>query len=247
MIAIRNTRIGSGMPKICVPITGKTEEAIIMQAENISKYDIDIVEWRLDYVDFVDDYETIRVVLEKLRNILGEKLLLFTFRSAQEGGEKEIAKQDYFALNCFAAETGLVDLVDIELFSANEEFCDYIGKIQEKGCKVILSSHEFGMTPDEEEIIKRLLRMEELGADILKMAVMPKKPIDVVTLLGATCKVKEMVKHPVVTMSMAKLGAVSRLTGEVFGSAITFGTVGEASAPGQVPVEELKQYLEFFH
>ena len=67
-----------------------------------------------------------------------------------------------------------------------------------------------------------------------------------VTLLSATCKASQLLVQPVVTMSMSKLGAVSRITGEVFGSALTFGTVGEASAPGQIPVKQLTEYLEFF-
>ena len=39
---------------------------------------------------------------------------------------------------------------------------------------------------------------------------------------------------PVVTMSMGALGVVSRMAGEIFGSCITFGAVGEISAPGQI-------------
>ena len=40
-------------------------------------------------------------------------------------------------------------------------------------------------------------------------------------------------------MSMGKLGVISRICGEVFGSAVTFGTAGKASAPGQLPANQL--------
>lgn len=54
-------------------------------------------------------------------------------------------------------------------------------------------------------------------------------------------------KKPIVTMSMSGLGAVSRIAGEPFGSAITFGSAGKASAPGQIPVEDLRKVLEILH
>jgi len=245
MIRIRRVEIGNGRPKICVPITGKTADKILEQAVKIAKTNAELVEWRVDYTEFASDRESIAEVLKNLREILGEKIILFTFRTKKEGGEQEINLSEYLELNYFAAETGYVDLVDLELFSG-EEVISCIQKVHSCNCKVILSNHDFSKTPDEKEIIRRICKMEEMGADILKIAVMPQKPIDVVTLLSATCKVNEMVKKPVVTMSMAKLGVVSRLTGGIFGSAITFGTVEQASAPGQVPVDELSRYLAFF-
>ena len=77
---------------------------------------------------------------------------------------------------------------------------------------------------------------------------MPQSPDDVLTLLGATQEmVRRWADRPVITMSMAPLGTVSRLCGEVFGSAMTFGTAGQASAPGQIPAEELRQVLDILH
>ena len=87
--------------------------------------------------------------------------------------------------------------------------------------------------------------MQEMEADIVKMAVMPREERDVLTLLDATLTMKELhAVTPVVTMAMGELGLVSRLTGKIFGSAITFGSVGMASAPGQIPTERLKAALE---
>ena len=52
---------------------------------------------------------------------------------------------------------------------------------------------------------------------------------------------------PVITMSMGTLGAVSRLCGEAFGSAMTFANPGAASAPGQVPLDVVNEVLESLH
>ena len=49
---------------------------------------------------------------------------------------------------------------------------------------------------------------------------------------------------PVITMSMGKQGIVSRISGSLTGSALTFATAGEASAPGQIPVEKMREILD---
>ena len=111
-----------------------------------------------------------------------------------------------------------------------------------------MSSHDFNRTPPGEEIIARMRKMQDLGADIPKIAVMPRSRRDVLTLLAAT---EEMVSgyadRPVITMSMSGLGSISRLCGEVFGSAMTFGAAGQASAPGQMAVEDLAEGLRLIH
>ena len=48
---------------------------------------------------------------------------------------------------------------------------------------------------------------------------------------------------PIITMSMGALGAVSRLSGEAIGSAMTFANPGKASAPGQVSLEVVKMCI----
>ena len=63
----------------------------------------------------------------------------------------------------------------------------------------------------------------------------------------ATVKAKEEISGPIITMSMAGTGLISRISGEAFGSALTFGTAGKASAPGQMDAKELRQVLTLLH
>ena len=94
----------------------------------------------------------------------------------------------------------------------------------------------------------RLHKMQELNADIPKIAVMPTYKKDVLTLLSATEEMyTDYADRPIITMSMAGTGVISRLCGEVFGSALTFGAAKKASAPGQMGVEDLKTVLELLH
>ena len=76
---------------------------------------------------------------------------------------------------------------------------------------------------------------------------MPRCPGDVIALLDATQEMSgKYADRPIITMSMGA-GVVSRLCGEYFGSAMTFGAVGQVSAPGQIPVEELNAAMDILH
>lgn len=246
-VIVRNVKIGEEIPKICVPIVGRTKDEIINEAKEILALPADLVEWRADCFDEVFSFEEVKGLLTSLREILGEKPILFTFRTAKEGGEKAIDDITYIALNKVAAESGEVDLLDVELFAGETVVAEVLNIAHQNHVKVIASNHDFEKTPNKEEMISRLQKMQEMGADILKIAVMPKTSKDVLTLLSATEEMHVYMKKPVVTMAMSNLGIVSRIAGETFGSAITFGAAGKASAPGQIPAEELKKILEILH
>ena len=94
-VKIREITIGTGRPKICVPIVGKTEEEILQEARKIPQSTADLAEWRADWYEETDDWGKAESVLQQLREILGEIPLLFTFRSAAEGGEREISAEAY--------------------------------------------------------------------------------------------------------------------------------------------------------
>ena len=86
-------------------------------------------------------------------------------------------------------------------------------------------------------------RLSRTGADVLKVAVMPKKAKDVLRLMSVTEEKNRQFPSPLVTMAMGDLGRLSRVSGRITGSVLTFGIVGDASAPGQLPVEELREML----
>jgi 3-dehydroquinate dehydratase-1 len=247
-VEVRGVKIGEGVPKICVPIVGKTKEEILASAKSFADVKLDVVEWRVDWFEGVFDFEKVQDVLKDLRPALGETPILFTFRTSKEGGEKSIEAADYASLNKKAAATGLVDLVDVELFTGDDVVRDIIEEAHKNGVKVVASNHDFDKTPDKDDIVGRLRKMQELGADIPKIAVMPQTKKDVLTLLTATEEMAtEYADRPIITMSMAGTGLISRLCGEVFGSALTFGAVGKASAPGQMNAADLNTVLNLIH
>lgn len=247
-VKVRNIVIGEGMPKICVPIVGVTKKDIIAEAQSFDAIPVDVVEWRVDWFEHVFETEAVLDVLKDLREALGDTALLMTFRTSKEGGEKAIDAEAYAALNIAAAKSGYVDMVDVEVFTGDEIVSRIIREAHTAGVKVVASNHDFDQTPDKDDIVSRLRKMQDMDADIPKIAVMPQSKKDVLTLLAATEEMHSTyADRPIITMSMAGTGVISRLCGEVFGSALTFGAAKKASAPGQMGVNDLHTVLKLLH
>lgn len=246
-ITIKNITLGSGKPKICLPIVGRTVEDIMNQAQNIIKNPVDIIEWRADWFTDISDFSKTNQAIEAIHSIIGEIPLLFTIRTSNEGGELSINFEDYSRILTEASTNPLVDAIDVEILMAPEESIKKLIYELKSSSVVIASSHDFEKTPSSSEIAERLIYMEQCGANVCKMAVMPKNTDDVLSLLLATNQAHQKLNHPIITMSMGKYGLISRLCGEVFGSALTFGCVGYASAPGQIDANELNTVLEIIH
>ncbi|KGE19313.1 type I 3-dehydroquinate dehydratase [Paenibacillus wynnii] len=247
-VTVKNVIIGEGTPKICVPIMGATVLELKQEAESLRSLSPDLVEWRTDFFEQVEDIEAVKGALVEIHSIIPDLPLIFTFRSAKEGGQKQISAEYYISLNKTAAGSGLVDIIDVELFNDEAVVEEIIAVAHARDVFVIISNHDFHGTPPKEEIVVRLRRAQELGGDLPKIAVMPNHAGDVLTLLEATYIMKEQyADRPIITMSMAGTGVISRLAGEIFGSALTFGAAHKVSAPGQVAVAEMRDMLSLLH
>lgn len=244
MLQIKDITIGKGLPKICVPLVAKNLDTLKQEVNELKKVNFDILEWRIDFFDELNNIETIKEGASYISENLNQPTL-FTFRSKKEGGEIEISDDKYFELINNMILSNLIDLIDIELFMDRDKVIDSIALANKNNVKVVMSNHDFNKTPAKEEIVNRLTLMHKLNADICKIAVMPQSSRDVLTLLDATLTMQEINKDAIlVTMSMAQLGVISRVCGETFGSTITFGAYKNASAPGQIEVNNLKNVLE---
>lgn len=246
-IQVKNIVLGEGIPKICAPLVETNYDSLIKEALGFPALPVDVAEWRADWYHGILEPGTAARVLPDLKAALGPVPLLFTFRTHAEGGCLPADTASYRMLLEQAICSGQTDMVDIELFSDEHLVREMTRLAHEHQVKVILSNHDFTATPDEKELLKRLERMDFLGADVAKIAVMPVTAGDVLTLLSATERASRTLSCPIISMSMKGTGLVSRFCGEVFGSCLTFGSVREASAPGQIHVKELKQILETIH
>ncbi|WP_281165465.1 type I 3-dehydroquinate dehydratase [Liquorilactobacillus sicerae] len=243
-LKIRDITIGEGTPKIAVPITGKNATEIINQARKIVENRPDLVEWRIDFFEDLFAKDKLKKLASDLRKILGNIVLLITFRTKNEGGNQELSDTDYFKICSYVVTNELSDLIDVELFHDKSEISKLLNLAHAKGIHVIMSNHNFKKTPAKFEMISRLHLMAASGADIAKIAVMPQNVEDVLNLLEATYIAHKALEIPLITMSMGDIGKISRISGQIFGSAVTFGAVGQVSAPGQISLTNLKQDIK---
>ena len=244
IVEVKGVKIGQGLPKICVPLVGKIDRELIEQAINASQSDCDMVEVRIDYYYDVLDTKKVVELLHKIRESIVCPVL-FTFRTLEEGGNQAIPKEAYKKLYEDVIGTETVDLVDLELNLGEDFLRPLINKAKKEGVKVVLSNHDFKKTPSTKEMTARLVRMQELGADIPKIAVMPETKRDVLRLMETILYMQENYSQtPVIGISMGAKGMPSRVLGGWLGSAITFGVVEQSSAPGQLSVHHLSQLLQ---
>ncbi|GGA10856.1 type I 3-dehydroquinate dehydratase [Acinetobacter modestus] len=231
--------------KTIVPITAKTTEQAIDQAKVIAaNQDADLAEFRIDLLDFAADSKQVIALGHELKKILVTKPMIATIRTNNEGGKLTISDADYGKTYQAYLKQPFMDMLDVEMFRDQQVVKNTVKLAHNKKVLIVMSNHDFQKTPNEDEIVKRLLKQDELGADILKIAVMPQSKQDVFTLMNATLKVSQQSKKPLLTMSMGKLGTISRIATANMGGSFSFGMIGEASAPGQIDVTQLKQFLK---
>ncbi len=245
-IVVGDVVLGEGIPKICVPIVGMTREDICHSLEQLKMASYDLVEWRLDWFEEATDLSVVVAMAKEIKSQIHGPLLV-TFRSKREGGQREISFEEYHQLNLALAESGEADLVDVEFASGRMARNHLIAELKRRGVKVICSSHDFEKTPESSRMMQRLFQMKETGADVVKLAVMPRKKQDVLRLLSVTEEADRLLDCPIITMSMGPMGGISRMMGEYFGSCVTFGSAGEVSAPGQMDSKELQEILMKLH
>ncbi len=227
--------------KVCVPIMGKTKAEVIVQAVKVAEMKPDIVEFRADYLEDIKK-ENVVCIVEDIKKIIDDIELIFTFRTKNEGGEREISDLEYKEL-CNAA-AGYCEFVDVEIIGHLDIANKMIEGIQEKGAKVIGSNHHFDKTPENIKLTEVMTTMEKAGADICKIAVMPKDRSDVERFMEISKQLCEIITVPIITMSMGELGSVTRVCTDKTGSCVTFAAGIQASAPGQINVHMARKLLK---
>lgn len=237
--------LSNNQARVCVPVMGKTTEEVLQQLKSVVEMEPDIIEWRGDFFE-TDNNEGYLNVLKQMKDVNENIPVIFTIRTDSEGGNKKIGWNEYCNLCLFIAERGKefnVEFVDVEVFK-DDKANELINSLHEKGMNVIGSNHHFDKTPDKEEMVKILSTIEKSGADVCKLAVMPRDKKDVEVLIEASKETDEKIKTPIITMSMGKLGAVTRVIPKITKTSVTFAAGVSASAPGQPGIKVVRKLLQ---
>lgn len=237
--------LSNNQARVCVPVMGKTTEEVLQQLKSVVEMEPDIIEWRGDFFE-TDNNEGYLNVLKQMKDVNGNIPVIFTIRTDSEGGNKKIGWNEYCDLCLFIAEKGKefnVEFVDVEVFK-DDKANELINSLHEKGMNVIGSNHHFDKTPDKEEMVKILSTIEKSGADVCKLAVMPRDKKDVEVLIEASKETDEKIKTPIITMSMGELGAITRVIPKITKTSVTFAAGVSASAPGQPGIKVVRKLLQ---
>lgn len=231
-------------PLICTPLVGRTLTDILAELDLVLPKKPDMLEWRVDYFEGIVDTALVITVAKAIKTAANGIPLLFTRRSIMEGGERIALNEDQVvALYSAVCASKYIDLIDYEMVNDVANIARVREAAHVNGISLVLSFHNFKCTPEQESVVGKFITAERLGADIAKVAVMPNDPDDVLTLLSATRQASGQVQIPIISMSMGSYGALTRLFGWVFGSALTFAVGARGSAPGQIPIEDLNTVL----
>ncbi len=248
-LILKGTAIGGEKePLICTSLIAKNEAALLSELAIVVQKSPDIIEWRVDYFEDIGDVACVLSAAQHIRDGTNGIPIIFTRRSTLEGGEAIAINEDQ-VLEIYQAvcASKYVDFIDYELSLDPIHFKAALNAAHNNGIKLIASFHDFQLTPPKANIVEKFILAEKMGADIAKVAVMPRTIDDVLTLLAATLEGNRSSKLPIISMSMGPFGSFSRLFGWAFGSSVTFAVGDKASAPGQVPIEELRSVLEILH
>lgn len=235
---------GGKFPLICTPLVGSTLDEIMAELVLVLTKGPHVLEWRVDFFEKIYDTAAVIAAAEAIKKVASNIPLLFTRRSVIEGGEKITLNEDQvIAMYAAVCQSKTIDLIDYEMANDMANILRVRDTAKANDVKLMLSFHNFSYTPELETLAAKFLCADQLGADVAKVAVMPRDLGDVLTLLTATHEASKKLQIPLISMSMGPLGAISRMVGGVFGSAMTFAVGASSSAPGQVPIEDLDTVL----
>jgi 3-dehydroquinate dehydratase-1 len=242
----RGVLIGQGRePLICAPLVARQLEALSAEAQRVAAKQPDLIEWRVDFFASIAELDRVLAGAAAVREAAGTIPIIFTRRSTREGGEAiPIDEEQVVAMQAAVCASGFIDFIDCELSCAPDHFRHTLAAAKHSEVKLIASFHDFQRTPSSDHIVAKFGEAAAAGADIAKVAVMPRSLDDVLTLLDATQRGSREFGLPLITMSMGAYGVLTRMFGWMFGSSVSFAVGDRASAPGQVPIDDLRQVLE---
>lgn len=245
-ISIRGEPAAGGkLPLICAPLVAASRDALLAEAAAAAAARADIIEWRVDFFRDIGDAAAVLDAGRALGRALSGIPLLFTCRSAAEGGQRvPISGKAVADLYAEVCDAGFADLVDYEMSNGTAEMTAVREASRRHGVGLVCSYHNFDGTPPPAALAAQFRRAQALGADVAKVSVMARSPADALTLLAATLQASKEIELPLIGISMGPHGALSRMVGFAFGSALTFGVAAASSAPGQMPIGELRAAIE---
>lgn len=219
--------------RIVVPVMPRSIDDV--NHIDLSRFDqVDLIEWRADFLP----KEAILAVAPAIFEKFAGYEVIFTLRTENEGGHISLSDEEYVSLIKEVNAIYKPDYIDYEYYSykaIRDEMYEFPN--------LVLSYHNFQETP--ENLMEIFSELTALAPRVVKIAVMPKNEQDVLDLMNYTRGFKTLNPEQLyVTMSMSKLGQISRIAADLIGSAWTFASDEQVSAPGQMSLFDMRKIKE---
>ncbi len=217
--------------KLCVCLTEKTSQDCI---GFVSTSDSDIIEHRMDFMNQIASLGEIYSATETP--------IIATCRSKEMGGNFAGSEQQRIAYLLEAIDNG-ASFVDIEYEVEHNLLKQISDAVSQYNCKLIISKHYTSFTPELPDLIDLIGKMEDRGADIIKLVVTPESLSDCRRILQVYSW--EGSKIPLIAFAMGNIGRFTRVSSLFLGAPFMYVAQdsGKKAAPGQIPLSEMRTIL----
>jgi 3-dehydroquinate dehydratase/shikimate dehydrogenase len=218
--------------RICAVVAEPTAAAML-RGLRLALRQSRTVELRLDYLKNVRELSRF---LKRLKVDRRTHCVIATLRRRAAGGRFTGSITAQHAALLTAAAAGCT-WCDLEVESAENqpraELQNALRELRHAGARVMISFHDFRSTPRDLRAIVR--RLDRCGGDAIKIATEARSLTDAVRLLAITKG-----RRNVVAVPMGEIGLPVRVLALRLGSAISYASVAQATAPGQLSVLEMR-------
>lgn len=224
--------------RTCVSVGEPDADAMragLLRALQVSEY----AEARLDYIKGEDQVMDLMESVPK--NILRKKVVC-TLRSGRDGGRfsgDERQRRDLLRMVA-SYDPFLLD-VEYDALHSSRPLARDLGR---SGARLLVSWHDFSGVPDSSVLRKRLCRMSA-HSGLLKVACTAKSVDGAIRMLELYGWLAEPRPRPkiksLISFAMGDAGWFTRVLCMHLGSPYTYVSLGEALAPGQFSLEEVRR------
>ncbi|WP_259690241.1 type I 3-dehydroquinate dehydratase [Lactiplantibacillus pentosus] len=238
-VTIGELALTTGMPKIGVVLAGATREDLIRKAGQILTSAAQIVVWRLNPYQELDNRAELVNTASQLQQVLGTIPLVATFTMAADADELAEYYQTYQTL----VNNRSVAAVDVDIAMVNQP--DFMTLTQQmRANKIRLITSQTVTRASTTELVTTYQTLAATGADVVRVTVESQDAQDVLALMAATEQAHRQLAVPVIATVSGKMGRYNGICGQLTGSAVTFGHVGHVGDQNQLTVSQIKQALQ---
>lgn len=227
---------------MCVPLTAQSADDLLCDTRSSLQFAPDLFEWRVDGFSAYPDPKAVLSTLQELRQAAGDRPILFTPRHIDEGGMYDITDADKFRLIEAVSQSGLIDLIDIEMRYGQDCLTKWSATFKKRNVKLVISHHDFNQYIPPEEVISLLKKQQEWGADICKLITKIGSCKDLVDYSDALFTARQdFLAVPLIAGAMGDASPLMRVFGDFLGSDMTFATAaGSPSHPTQIHIQQMR-------